>query len=161
MPVTTSKILIPHHWYLVVSACREGRPNWASRMPPAPLEKGCHRHGGSLLLRDLKTGASKMKRAALIVTALIFCGLSTPGYSVERQISGDFHSITTAFPAVGTEMGGSSLLQTVSCNPNDEDKQAYCMRACENSYLDCGTQYNKTPEGCKASRKDCESKCGC
>lgn len=55
------------------------------------------------------------------------------------------------------------LLHGVSCNVNDEDKQAQCMRNCDDEYIKASQAYSTAGnlEGPKADKKACDTKCGC
>jgi len=55
------------------------------------------------------------------------------------------------------------LIQKVSCDIKDDDKQARCMQGCDDEYIKASQAYSAAGklEGPKAAKKECEAKCGC
>jgi len=93
-----------------------------------------------------------MKLRALLTAGLIIAGVTGPSFAFEGMLlsgNGGIHA--------------DRLLQAVSCNVNDDDKQALCMRACEDEYIKASQAYGTAGhlEGPKEAKKACEAKCGC
>ena len=93
-----------------------------------------------------------MKLATLLTAGLIIAGATAPSFAFEAMLSsgkGGIHA--------------DRLVQTVSCNVNDDDKQALCMRACEDEYIKASQGYGTAGrlEGPKEAKKACDAKCGC
>ncbi|WOJ89272.1 hypothetical protein RZS28_15940 [Methylocapsa polymorpha] len=86
-----------------------------------------------------------MKLSTLVTAGMIIALMAGPSLAFENQTKAD----------------SNRLVQTVSCSVNDENKQAYCMRACEESYIDASQNYAATPQSRTDNRKACETKCGC
>lgn len=68
-----------------------------------------------------------------------------------------------AFDSSASASRADGLYQTVSCNPNDDDKQALCTRKCEDEWIKSSQGYadKDTPELAAAARKACNAACGC
>lgn len=93
-----------------------------------------------------------MKLTAILTAGLIIAGATAPSFASESMLwSG------------GGGFVGENLLQAVSCNVNDDDKQALCMRRCEDDYIKSSQAYGTAGrlEGPKEAKKACETKCGC
>jgi hypothetical protein len=93
-----------------------------------------------------------MKLSAILTTGLIIAGATAPGFASASMLqSGKFGFISGRF------------LQAVSCNVNDDDKQALCMRRCEDDYIKASQAYGTAGrlEGPKEAKKACETQCGC
>ncbi|MBI1867134.1 MAG: hypothetical protein HYS06_02355 [Methylocystis sp.] len=93
-----------------------------------------------------------MKLRALVTAGVIIAGIASPCLAFENPLS---------MSDSGTHV--NRLLQTVSCNVNDNDKQARCVRACDDEYIMAAGRYStagKLDEP-KAAKKACETKCGC
>jgi hypothetical protein len=58
-------------------------------------------------------------------------------------------------------MRSNRLVQKVSCDTRNEDKQAYCMRACDDAWIKATQAYNANIDQAKVQKKECEVKCGC
>jgi len=97
-------------------------------------------------------GNENMKLSALLTAGLIIAGATGPSFAFEAMLSSGKGGIRA-----------NRLLQSVSCNVNDDDKQALCMRACEDEYIKASQAYGAAGqlEGPKATKKACETKCGC
>jgi hypothetical protein len=93
-----------------------------------------------------------MKVSALLAAGLIIAGAVGPGFALEAML-----------PSGGGGLHAGRLLQAVSCNVNDDDKQALCMRACDDEYIKASQAYGTAGrlEGPKAAKKACDTKCGC
>jgi len=86
-----------------------------------------------------------MKLSTLVTAGMIIALTAGPSLAFENQ----------------TSTNSNRLVQTVSCSVNDENKQAYCMRACEEVYIDGSQNYAATSDSRADGRKACETKCGC
>jgi hypothetical protein len=97
-------------------------------------------------------GNETMKLSAIMTAALIITGAAAPSFALEAVYSSS---------KGGVSLGG--LVQSVSCNVNDEDKQALCMRTCDDEYIKSSQAYGTAGrlEGPKEAKKACEKKCGC
>jgi hypothetical protein len=96
-------------------------------------------------------GNENMKLRAFLTAGLILAGVTGQSF---------------AFDGISSANGGARanrLIQTVSCNVNDDDKQAICMRTCDDEYIKASQAYSTAGhlEGPKAAKKECEAKCGC
>jgi len=65
-------------------------------------------------------GNETMKLSAIMTAGLIIAGATAPSFALEAVYSSS---------KGGVSFGG--LVQSVSCNVNDDDKQALCMRSCD------------------------------
>ncbi len=97
-------------------------------------------------------GNENMKIRAFLTAGLIIAGVTGPSFAFEGMLlsgNGGIHA--------------DRLLQAVSCNVNDDDKQALCMRGCEDEYIKASQAYGTAGhlEGPKEAKKACETKCGC
>lgn len=92
-----------------------------------------------------------MKIRALLAAGLMIAGVSTPTLALENP--------TSATRALLAKAHG--LFQTVSCNVNDEDKQARCMRECDDTWIKATQAYHVDIEKARGEKKVCEGKCGC
>ncbi|WP_156898071.1 hypothetical protein [Methylocapsa acidiphila] len=97
-----------------------------------------------------------MKIRALMIAGLMIATIAGPSIAFEQSAASNAAALSTLRGAQG-----DSLFQTISCNPNDEDKQAYCMRKCEEEMVDSSEQYHVTKEEAEARNKACQTKCGC
>jgi hypothetical protein len=97
-------------------------------------------------------GNEKMKLRVLWAAGLIIAGAMAPSFAFEAML-----------PSGGGGIHANRLLQAVSCNVNDDDKQALCMRACDDEYIKASQAYGTAGrlEGPKEAKKACETKCGC
>jgi hypothetical protein len=97
-------------------------------------------------------GNETMKLSAIVTAALIIAGATVPSFAFEAVYSSGKSGIRI-----------DSLLQSVSCNVNDDDKQALCMRSCDDEYIKASQAYGTAGrlEGPKEAKKACETKCGC
>jgi hypothetical protein len=93
-----------------------------------------------------------MKLSVLWAAGLIVAGAVAPSFAFEAMP-----------PSGGGGIHANRLLQVVSCNVNDDDKQALCMRACDDEYIKASQAYGTAGrlEGPKEAKKACETKCGC
>jgi hypothetical protein len=89
-----------------------------------------------------------MKSYALLTALLI--GASSIGPSA-------------AFEKSSNALRADAVIQAVSCNPNDDDKQAQCARKCEDEWIKSSQGYGTKdkPETAAATRKACDAACGC
>jgi hypothetical protein len=97
-------------------------------------------------------GNENMKPSALFMAGLIIAGATAPSFAFEAMLS--------------SGKGGNhanSFLQTASCSVNDDDKQALCMRACDDEYIKASQAYGTAGrlDGPKDAKKACDAKCGC
>jgi hypothetical protein len=97
-------------------------------------------------------GNETMKLSAIMTAGLIIAGATAPSFALEAVYSSS---------KGGVSDGG--LVQSVSCNVNDDDKQALCMRSCDDEYIKASQAYGTAGrlEGPKDAKKACETKCGC
>jgi len=102
-----------------------------------------------------------MNIRTLVAGGVIIAAIANPCLAFDTPTGSTFSAAQVSLSNVDGAVHANSLLQAVSCNVNDEDKQAYCMRACEEEYVDSSQQYNIKPEERMNTRKACESKCGC
>ena len=93
-----------------------------------------------------------MKLSTILAAGLIIAGATGPSFALEAMLSSGEGGIRT-----------DRLLQVVSCKVNDDDKQALCMRACDDEYIKSSQAYGTAGrlEGPKETKKACETKCGC
>jgi hypothetical protein len=93
-----------------------------------------------------------MKLTAILTAGLIIAGSTIPSFALEAMISSGDGGIRA-----------ERLLQAVSCSVNDDDKQALCMRTCDDEYIKSSQAYGTAGrlEGPKEAKKACETKCGC
>lgn len=94
-----------------------------------------------------------MKIRALMTAGLIVAAMSGPSLAFENPAS--------ATRALLSKAGADGLIQTVSCNVNDEGKQAHCMRDCDDTWIKATQAYHVDIEKARGEKKVCESKCGC
>ncbi len=68
-------------------------------------------------------------------------------------------AIVTA-AAIFASMSGAAF---ASCDVNEDDKQALCARACDDTYISRKMNYGAQGqlEQVKAEKKACDEKCGC
>ena len=55
----------------------------------------------------------------------------------------------------------AGLIQKISCDTHDDDKQARCMQACDDVWIKETQAYNANIDNAKVSKKECDTKCGC
>jgi hypothetical protein len=55
----------------------------------------------------------------------------------------------------------SRLIQKVSCDIHEDDKQARCMQDCDDTWIKATQAYNANIDQAKVEKKSCEAKCGC
>jgi hypothetical protein len=93
-----------------------------------------------------------MKLSTLLAAGLFIAGATAPGFAMEAIRSSSNGGINV-----------DSFLQSISCNVNDDDKQALCMRKCDDEYIKASQAYGTAGrlEGPKEAKKACETKCGC
>jgi len=53
------------------------------------------------------------------------------------------------------------LIEKVSCDTRNDDKQARCMQACDDIWIKATQAYNSNIDQAKIDKKACEAKCGC
>ena len=94
-----------------------------------------------------------MKIRTLMTSALMLAAMSAPSFAFDNGKSGT--------DMLSTLSNSHRLLQTISCNPNDDDKQARCARDCEDIFIKASQAYNANVEAARAERKVCDAKCGC
>jgi hypothetical protein len=101
------------------------------------------------LLRERKRD---MKLTAFLTAGLIVAGATAP----VSALDGVLFSGASRGPA-------KSLFLSISCNVNDDDKQAICMRTCDDDYIKASQAYGTAGrlDGPKEAKKACETKCGC
>jgi hypothetical protein len=101
---------------------------------------------------DCGRGNETMKLTAILTAGLIIAGATAPAYAFDAAL----------FSANGASRA-ERLFQNVSCNVNDDDKQALCMRTCDDEYIKSSQAYGTAGrlEGPKEAKKACEAKCGC
>lgn len=89
-----------------------------------------------------------MKSYALVTALLISAASVGPSAAFEKSMNA---------------LRGDALIQSVSCNPNDDDKQALCTRKCEDEWIKSSQGYamKDAPEIAAAARKSCNTACGC
>lgn len=102
-----------------------------------------------------------MNIRAIAYAAIFAVSAVGPSFGLESSSWAGLTAGQAHFSGGHVEAGQNQLLHAASCNVNDEDKQAYCMRACEEEYVDSSQQYNIKPEDRMTNRKTCETKCGC
>lgn len=100
-----------------------------------------------------------MKIRALVTAGVIIAGLAGPCFAFENTIGAD--SSAALLSKVGGGAHANRLVQTISCNINDDDKQARCMRACDDAWITASQAYGQNIEKAKITKKECETKCGC
>ncbi len=102
-----------------------------------------------------------MKIRALMSAGLMIAALTAPSFAFDNSTGANSGSAQNLLAVLQHGSQGKGLVQHISCNTNDEDKQAYCMRKCEEAFVDSSEQYHVTQEDAQKIRKDCETKCGC
>jgi hypothetical protein len=93
-----------------------------------------------------------MKLRALASTCAIIAGIAAASMAVANPLSN----------GAGVSRAGD-LIQKISCDIHNEDKQALCMQACDDEFIKASQGYSaagKLDEP-KAVKKECETKCGC
>jgi hypothetical protein len=90
-----------------------------------------------------------MKLNAFLMAGLLIAGTTMPSFAFEAVYSNDVRM--------------DQLVHRISCNVNDDDKQAICMRTCDDEYIKASQAYGTAGrlEGPKEAKKACETKCGC
>src|SRR5208337_1204197 len=90
----------------------------------------------------------KMKFRAALAISLIIAG-ATPYCAF-------------AGPVLTNESGNFSprLVEKVSCDTRNEDKQARCMQDCDDAWIKVTQAYNANIDQAKGEKKACETKCG-
>jgi hypothetical protein len=93
-----------------------------------------------------------MKPSTILTSGVIILAMTAPSLALGASFGAGKGGIRT-----------DRLLQSVSCNVNDDDKQALCMRACDDEYIKASQAYGTAGrlDGPKETRKACETKCGC
>lgn len=66
----------------------------------------------------------------------------------------------TALPNDG-QVAAHRLFIKVSCDTHNEDKQARCMQACDDTWIKATQAYNANIDRARGEKKACETKCGC
>ncbi len=94
-----------------------------------------------------------MKIRAFLTAGLMIAALTGPSLALENP--------TSATRALLSRVGGAGLFQTVSCNVNDDDKQARCARDCDDTWIKATQAYHVDIEKARGEKKACEAKCGC
>ena len=87
-----------------------------------------------------------MRIRTLLAAYTIIAGTASPSF---------------AFEAPTSAPSSNQLIQTVSCNPNEDDKQARCMRVCDDAWIKATQAYSGKIDEAKVTKKACETKCGC
>jgi hypothetical protein len=96
-----------------------------------------------------------MKIGGFLTAGLLLAGMSGPSMAFESAAQDLLSKIR------GTH--SSDLIQKVSCDIKDDDKQARCMQGCDDEYIKASQAYSAAGklEGPKEAKKACEAKCGC
>ena len=103
-----------------------------------------------------------MKLRALVTASLFFAEISSPCFGFEQFSGAGPNSAQAPLPKRGGAFYSNSLIQTISCEPNGEGKQANCMRDCDEEEIRSRETYGKqTADERKAAKAACEKKCGC
>jgi hypothetical protein len=94
-------------------------------------------------------GNETMKLNAVLMAGMLITVATMPSFAFEAVYS--------------NATGVDRLVHRVSCNVNDDDKQALCMRGCDDEYIKASQAYGTAGrlEGPKEAKKACETKCGC
>jgi hypothetical protein len=94
-------------------------------------------------------GSETMKLNAFLMAGMLIAGTTMPSFAFEAVYSNDVRM--------------DQLVHRISCNVNDDDKQAICMRTCDDDYIKASQAYGTAGrlEGPKEAKKACETKCGC
>jgi hypothetical protein len=96
-----------------------------------------------------ETGENKMKsRAVATLGLIVFAGVAP--YSA---FANPRSKIDSAY--------SNRLIERVSCDTRNEDKQARCMQACDDMWIKATQAYNANIDNAKVQKKECEAKCGC
>jgi hypothetical protein len=97
-------------------------------------------------------GNETMKVSAILTAGMIIVAMNAPSLAIGALLESGKGGIRTDL-----------LLQSVSCNVNDDDKQALCMRACDDEYIKASQAYGTAGrlDEPKQTKKACETKCGC
>lgn len=103
----------------------------------------------------------KMKIRILVTAGMIIAGIAGPCSAFETTTTTNWSATMALLSNAPAGTHRNPLVHTASCDVNNEDKQAYCMRACEDAYVSSSSEYNVTLEGRTGTRKACEVKCGC
>lgn len=53
------------------------------------------------------------------------------------------------------------LIEKISCDIRNDDKQARCMQACDDTWIKATQAYNQNIEKARQEKKACDTKCGC
>ena len=102
-----------------------------------------------------------MKMRALVTAGMLIVGLAAPCFAFEVPTGANSSEVQALLSSVGGGTHADRLIESVSCNINDEDKQAACMRACDDTWIKASQAYSGNIEKAKAAKKECEAKCGC
>jgi hypothetical protein len=99
-----------------------------------------------------RRGSESMMISKILTAAVIIVAMTAPSLALGASLGYEIDGIRT-----------DRLLQRVSCNVNDDDKQALCMRSCDDEYIKASQAYGTAGrlDGPKEARKACETKCGC
>ncbi len=90
-----------------------------------------------------------MKISTFVTAIAILAGVAGPSLALD-------HSVRT-----------NSLVQRVSCDIKDDDKQARCMQKCDDDYIKASQAYMTGKDTATVkkesaeNRKVCEKACGC
>jgi hypothetical protein len=98
---------------------------------------------------QLRTGAKEMKTRAISLCLIAITG--TIPYAAFATPLSKFYSAPYS----------SRLIEKVSCDTRNEDKQALCMQACDDTWIKATQAYNANIDQAKVQKKECEAKCGC
>jgi hypothetical protein len=90
-----------------------------------------------------------MKISAFVTAIAILAGVAGPSLALDYSVR------------------ANSVVQRVSCDIKDDDKQARCMQACDDTYIKASQAYITGKDSAEVkkesaeNKKVCEKACGC
>jgi hypothetical protein len=83
--------------------------------------------------------------------------------AVSLTLAGAAPQCVSAAPIsrIGSETYSPRFVEKISCDIRDDDKQARCMQACDDTWIKATQAYNANIDNAKIEKKSCEAKCGC
>ena len=91
-----------------------------------------------------------MKSRAIVTLGLIALAEIAP-----------FSVFANPLPKFDDATYSNRLVEKVSCDIHNDDKQALCMQACDDAWIKATQAYNSNIDQAKVQKKACEAKCGC
>jgi dTDP-4-dehydrorhamnose reductase len=72
-----------------------------------------------------------------------------------------YGALASPLSKIGSDQYSQRFIAKASCDIHDDDKQARCMQACDDTWIKATQAYNAKIDQAKTEKKACETKCGC